>query len=74
MNNTPLKDWWAPPGQAKYLVLQGTDDQIALPENGDLLKKELGARVTVVSFPGAGHLLLVTEPKKAADAVVAFLH
>ncbi len=74
MENTPLEDWWAPPGQMKYLVLQGTDDQIAPPENGDLLKKELGARVTLVSFPGAGHLLLVTEPKKAADAVVAFLH
>jgi hypothetical protein len=29
MENTPLKDWWAPPGQMKYLVLQGTDDQIA---------------------------------------------
>jgi pimeloyl-ACP methyl ester carboxylesterase len=74
MENTPLEDWWAPPGQMKYLVLQGTDDQIAPSENGDLLKKELGARVTLVSFPGAGHLLLVTEPKKAADAVVAFLH
>ncbi len=30
-DNTPLKDWWAPPGQAKYLVLQGTDDQAAPP-------------------------------------------
>ena len=74
MENTPLKDWWAPPGQMQYLVIQGTDDQIAPPENGELLKKELGARVTLVSFPGAGHLLLVTEPKKAAAAVVSFLH
>jgi pimeloyl-ACP methyl ester carboxylesterase len=40
--NTPLKDWWAPPGKAKYLVLQGTDDQAAPPENGELLKQELG--------------------------------
>ena len=71
--NTPLKDWWAPPGNAKYLVLQGTDDQAAPPENGELLKQELGARVTLVPFPGAGHLMLVTEPKKAAAAIVSFL-
>jgi pimeloyl-ACP methyl ester carboxylesterase len=74
MENTPLKDWWAPPGQMKYLVLQGTDDQIAPPENGELLKQELGARLTLVSFHGAGHLLIVTEAKKAAASVVSFLH
>ena len=73
MKNTPLKDWWAPPGEMKYLVLQGADDQIAPPENGELLKEELGARVTLVSFPGAGHMLPVTEPKKAAAAVISFL-
>lgn len=73
MQNTPLKDWWAPPGKVKYLVVQGTDDQIALPENGQLLKQEMGERVTLVSFPGAGHLLIVTEPKRAASAVVSFL-
>ena len=57
MNNTPLKDWWAPPGEMKYLVLQGAEDQIALPGNGELLKEELGTRVTLISFPGAGHML-----------------
>ena len=73
MDNTPLNEWWAPPGQSKYLVVQGSDDQIALPENGELLKQEMGSRVTLVSFPGAGHLLVATEPKKAAEAVVSFL-
>jgi pimeloyl-ACP methyl ester carboxylesterase len=74
MQNTPLKDWWAPPGKTKYLILQGTNDQIAPPENAVLLKQELGERATLVSFPGAGHLFIVTEPKKAAAAVVSFLH
>jgi len=60
MQNTPLKDWWAPPGKMKYLVVQGTDDQIAPPKNGELLKQALGERVTLVSFAGAGHLFLVT--------------
>jgi pimeloyl-ACP methyl ester carboxylesterase len=72
--STPLEAWWAPAGQQEYLVLQGTDDQAAPPENGELLKQELGSRVTLVPFPGAGHLMLVTEPKKAAAAMVAFLH
>jgi pimeloyl-ACP methyl ester carboxylesterase len=71
--STPLNAWWAPAGQQKYLVLQGTDDQAAPPENGELLKQELGVRVTLVPFPGAGHLMLVTEPKKAAAAMVSFL-
>jgi pimeloyl-ACP methyl ester carboxylesterase len=74
MDNTPLNEWWAPPGHSKYLVVQGSDDQIAPPENGELLKKEMGARLTLVSFPGAGHLLVATEPKKAASAVASFLH
>lgn len=74
MENTPLKEWWAPPGQSNYLVVQGSNDQIALPENGELLKQEMGSRVTMVSFPGAGHLLVATQPQKAAAAVVSFLH
>ena len=74
MKNTPLKDWWAPPGQMKYLVVQGTDDQIAPSKNGELLKQEMGARVTLVAFSGAGHLFLVTRPKETAAAVVSFLH
>jgi len=74
MDNTPLKDWWAPAGESKYLVVQGAEDQIAPPKNGELLKQELGPRVTLVSFPGAGHKLVVTEPKKAAASVISFLH
>jgi pimeloyl-ACP methyl ester carboxylesterase len=74
MRNTPLNDWWAPPGEAEYLILQGSNDQIAPSENGVLLKKELGQRVTIVSIPGAGHLFIATQPDKAAAAVISFLH
>jgi pimeloyl-ACP methyl ester carboxylesterase len=73
MENTPLKEWWAPSGKMRYLVVQGTDDQIAPPENGELLKQELGARVTLVTSPGAGHLFLVTEAEKTAAAMISFL-
>jgi pimeloyl-ACP methyl ester carboxylesterase len=73
MDNTPLNEWWAPPGDSKYLVVQGTEDQIAPPKNGELLKEEMGPRVTLVALPGAGHMLILTEPQKAVDALVAFL-
>jgi pimeloyl-ACP methyl ester carboxylesterase len=73
MDNTPLNEWWAPPGHSKYLVVQGTEDQIAPPNNGQLLKEELGARVTLIAFPGASHMLILTETQKAVDAVVSFL-
>jgi pimeloyl-ACP methyl ester carboxylesterase len=71
---TPLKDWWAPPGKTKYLVVQGADDQAAPPENGVLLKNELGERLTLVEIPKAGHLVLVEQPEKVAEEVVSFLH
>jgi pimeloyl-ACP methyl ester carboxylesterase len=70
---TPLDAWWAPGGQQKYLVLQGSDDQAAPPENGELLKQQLGERVMIVFIPGAGHLMVITQPKKVVSAVVSFL-
>ena len=71
--NTPLEDWWAPAGDASYLVLQGTHDQAAPPENGALLKKDLGDRVTLVEFEGAGHLMLVTRADEVAKAIMDYL-
>jgi len=74
IRNTPLAEWWAPPGKSKYLVVQGAEDQIAPPKNGELLKQEMGDRVSLVLFPNAGHLLIITEADKATATVVSFLH
>ena len=71
--STPLKTWWAPPGKTKYLILQGADDQIALPENGVELQKELGGRAKLVTVPGAAHLLPVEQPETAALQIVGFI-
>jgi pimeloyl-ACP methyl ester carboxylesterase len=70
---TPLKAWWAPPGQTKYLILQGADDQIAPPENGVLLQKELGNRATLVNVPGAAHLLPLEQPETSASQMISFI-
>lgn len=70
---TPLQAWWAPPGQTKYLILQGADDQIAPPANGVELQKELGDRATLVNVPGAAHLLPLEQPETTAKHMLDFL-
>jgi pimeloyl-ACP methyl ester carboxylesterase len=71
--STPLKTWWAPPGNTKYLILQGAGDQIAPPENGALLKQELGDRATLVNVPGAAHLLPLEQPETTASQMISFI-
>jgi pimeloyl-ACP methyl ester carboxylesterase len=73
MKATPLKDWWAPPGQTKYLIVQGADDQIAPPENGAELKKELGERATLINVAGAAHLLPLEQPQTTASHIISFV-
>jgi pimeloyl-ACP methyl ester carboxylesterase len=69
---TPLEDWWSPPGDVPYLVIQGLKDEAAPVENGHLLKEELGDRVTLVDIPEAGHLQPLEAPGPVADAIIAF--
>jgi pimeloyl-ACP methyl ester carboxylesterase len=71
--STPLDTWWAPPGKTKYLILQGADDQIAPPENGEILKRDLGDRVTLVNVPGAAHLMPLEQPETAASHIIGFI-
>ena len=71
--STPLSAWWAPPGQTKYLILQGAEDQIAPPENGVELQKELGDRATLVNVPGAAHFLPLEQPGTTAAHVIDFI-
>jgi pimeloyl-ACP methyl ester carboxylesterase len=72
-STSKVEDWWAPKGDVPYLVIQGGSAQAAPPENGELLKKDLGDRVTLITLPDAGHLLVVTRPKEVTDAMVGFL-
>jgi pimeloyl-ACP methyl ester carboxylesterase len=71
--STPLDVWWAPTGETEYLILQGAEDQIAPPENGEDLKQELGDRATLVNVPGAAHLLPLEQPETAASHVISFI-
>ena len=49
---TPVNQWWAG-GSAPMLVLQGTEDIVAVPENSAKLEKEFPNRVRVVQIPNS---------------------
>jgi pimeloyl-ACP methyl ester carboxylesterase len=69
---TPVQEWWAA-GSVPILVLQGTEDAIAPPENAKLLAKEYGDRVSIVEIQGAGHAMLAEQPERIASAILAYL-
>jgi pimeloyl-ACP methyl ester carboxylesterase len=70
---TPVKEWWAG-GSAPMLVLQGSEDVIAVPENSDKLAKEFPDRVRVVQIPKSGHAMLPEQPELIASTMVSNLH
>ena len=70
---TPLKEWWAG-GSAPMLVVQGTKDVVAVPENAKRLAAEYPDRVTLVEVPHAGHALLPEQSARVEKAVLAYLH
>ena len=69
---TPVQEWWAA-GSVPILVLQGTEDAVAPPENAQMLAKEYGDRVTVVEISGAGHAMLPEQPERIASAILTYL-
>ena len=69
---TPREHWWAA-GAAPLLVIQGLEDNLAVPANGRALREEFGDRVQLIELEHAGHALLPERPEAIAEAVVAFL-
>jgi pimeloyl-ACP methyl ester carboxylesterase len=70
---TPVGDWWTAGTGTPILIVQGLQDAVAPPENGHVMKRELGDRVELVEIDGAGHALLPERPQAVADAVIAFV-
>lgn len=69
---TSLKEWWAG-GSAPILVVQGSEDVVAVPENARRLAAEFPDRVTVVEIPHAGHALLPEQPEQVEKVILAYL-
>ena len=70
--STPVDEWWEA-GAADVLVVQPSDDRIALPANAEDLVAALGDRATLVTVPGAGHALLPEQPAAVAVALLTWL-
>jgi pimeloyl-ACP methyl ester carboxylesterase len=69
---TPVEGWWNAGSTTPLLVIQGLQDTVAPPDNGRLMKAELGDRVELLDIDGAGHALLPEQPEKIAAAIIAF--
>lgn len=54
-------------------IVQGLADRSAPPENARQLRDWFPTRVRLVEMPEVGHMLFVEQPKKVADAVLAYL-
>jgi pimeloyl-ACP methyl ester carboxylesterase len=69
---TPLSEFWTA-GKAPILIVQGLADVSAPPENGRLLKEEVGDRATLVELDGVGHSIAVEAPDEVAKPVLDYL-
>ncbi len=56
-----------------HAVFQGLDDAVAPPENGRLLKAELGDRVQLVELSDAGHKLVSKHLDRLLEVIVLYL-
>jgi pimeloyl-ACP methyl ester carboxylesterase len=69
---TNTASWWTA-GTAEVLIVQGADDVSAPPENGELLKREIGERASLVNLPGVGHAGPIEDPDGVAAVVLDYL-
>jgi pimeloyl-ACP methyl ester carboxylesterase len=69
---TDTARWWTA-GRARVLIVQGADDVSAPPENGRLLKAEIGDRAVSIELPGVGHSVAVEDPEGVARVVLEHL-
>jgi pimeloyl-ACP methyl ester carboxylesterase len=72
VRRTPVEDWWEAGGQP-MLVVQATEDAIALPANAHDLKARLGERVTLIELSHAGHAMLPEQPVAIVSAIRNYL-
>jgi pimeloyl-ACP methyl ester carboxylesterase len=70
--STPVEGWWTAGSTVPLLVVQGMQDVVAPPENGRMMKQEMGDRVALVDIDGASHAMLPEQPEKIAEAIVDF--
>ena len=55
------------------LIIQGADDDITPPRNGERLQSTAPERASVKSLDGAGHLFPLTHPVDTAFIIEEYL-
>jgi pimeloyl-ACP methyl ester carboxylesterase len=59
---TPVGGWWNAGSTTPLLVILGLQDTVAPPENGHMMKEEMGDRVELIDIDGAGHAMPPEQP------------
>jgi pimeloyl-ACP methyl ester carboxylesterase len=70
---TKRVDWWSA-AAPHVLVIQGLQDQLAVPENGRRYVAEVAKHATLREIDGAGHALLPERPNAIAETLIPFLN
>jgi len=69
---TPQEAWWSA-GSVPLLDLQAALDPFRPRETENDLREELGARVSVVTIPEAGHALVPEQPQAVVAALLGWM-
>ncbi len=67
---TPPKEWAALAPGMRTVIVQGTNDQMAPPANGEQLAKEYPDQVTLEWIKGGGHLFSIFHNDETAKAII----
>lgn len=70
---SPEVEWSTLAPAIPVLVIQGADDRLTPPENGERLRESAPDRVSVVNVEGAGHLFPVTHVGATAWPIEDYL-
>ncbi|MFJ6679059.1 alpha/beta fold hydrolase [Microbacterium sp. NPDC091382] len=71
--STPVTEWASLAASLPILIIQGADDPITPPANGDDLQATAADRTSVVRLPDAGHLFPMTHPGETAFQIEDYL-
>lgn len=70
---TPEAEWAGLAPGVPVLIVQGTEDKVAPPANGEQLQASASDRASLAWVPGAGHLFAATHPGETAAVIEDYL-
>jgi len=73
MSATQDNDWQSG-GSGRMLIIQGSEDRVAVPANATVLQERFPARVAVQIIDNAGHAVLNEQPAAVTQNLVTYLH